>query len=232
MQLLEHLGAKNLARALGLVFLLSMPLGAYSLALTEGVDLSAEGLLVLGGDFSSLVGTYRTAALLDFGVALLTFLMAVGLFGLLSPVSGRLAGTVALLKLVDAACKALLVALSLKLASFFEAGVTADLFQAAERVRAQAWYVFHYGLAVSSLGFAITFFLLFKSRYIPQVLSAYGVLASLGVVGSITAMVLIEGASAIVYPWYVMANGVAFIGLTAWFLVAGVNTAWWQEQHP
>ncbi len=228
---LETLESRTLARLVGLLFLLSMPLGGYSLALTEGVDTSAAGLLALDGDFSSLVYVYRTVTALDLVMAMLTVLIAAGLFQLLSPVSRPLAFAVAGLKLADAAGKVVTVALSGKLASLFDAGVAADLWLAAERVQQQAWEVFHYGLVISSLGSAIMFYLLYRARYIPRPLAGFGVLASLGVVGSIPAMVLIEGAGAIVFPWYVIANGIAFIGLTAWFLVAGVNTSWWQEQQ-
>ncbi len=228
---LKTLEPRTLARLIGLVFLLSIPVGGYSLALTEGVDISAEGLLALGGEFRGLVSTYHAAAALDGVMMLLTLLIAAGLFCLLSPVNRRLAYAVTVLKLADAGGKALTAALSMRLAGLFDAGIAADLWLAAERILDQAWYVFHYGLAISSLGSAIMFFLLFRSRYIPRLLAGYGVLASLGVVVSIAAMVLVDGAGAIVYPWYVIANGVAFIGLTGWFLVVGVSTDWWQASR-
>ncbi len=227
---LESMDSRTLARLIGLLFLLSMPVGGYSLALTEGVDISAEGLLALGGDFSQLVSTYRTVASLDAVIMLLTALTAFGLFRLLNPLGRRLAYTIVVLKLVDVACKGITVALSLQLAGLFDDGIAANLLAAASRVKEQSWNAFHFGLVSSSLGFAIMFFLLFRGRYIPRPLAAYGVLASLGVVVSIPAMVLIEGAGDIVYPAYVIANGVAFVCITAWFLIAGVNTAWWQAQ--
>lgn len=229
---LETLKPQTLARFIGLLFLLSMPVGGYALTLTESVDISVTGLLALGGDFSSLVETYRTAATLDAVMTLLTLMIAVGLFQLLAPIHRPLAYAVAGLKLADAAAKALTAALSGKLASLFDAGIAADLWQAAERTQEQSWLAFHYGLAISSLGAALMFFLLFKVRYIPRLLAGYGLLASLGVVGSVAAMMLIDGAGAFVYPWYVIANGIAFIAITGWFLVAGVNTSWWQEQQP
>ncbi len=231
MSWLETLEPRTLARLIGLLLLLSMPVGGYSLALTEGVDISAAGLLALGGDFSTLVSTYRTTAALDGLMVLLTLLIAIGLFKLLSPLNRPLACAVAVLKIADAAGKVLTAALSTRLAALFDAGIAADLWLAAERVQDQAWYVFHYSLVLSSLGFAIMFFLLFRSRYIPRPLAGYGVLASLGVVVSIVAMVSVDGAGAIVYPWYVIANGIAFISLTGWLLVAGVNTDWWQASQ-
>lgn len=224
---------RNLGRAIGVLLLIAIFIGSYDLELEAASKTSEAALEALFGEYSGLTQNFRTLALTNAATAALSLVTGAIFFVLLRRISGVAALTAFLLRLIDIALGAASVWISIQLASIFAdaSGSPADLSKLADPYQDLSWKTFHYGLAASSIGAAVNFALMFKGRYIPRALSAYGVLASLFVAVSIAAMELSPVASQYVYPAYVIGNAIAFISLTLWLLVRGVDTGLWNPHR-
>lgn len=222
---------RNLARVIGILLLIAIILGSYELQLDLASKTDTGSLEALQGDYRALANNFRTMATINVAVAALSLMAGVCFFVLLRQIATRPAAAALVLRGIEIALGFAVVWFALQLAGVFDAepGAAAKLAERAEPWQDLSWKAFHYGLAVSSLGAAINFALMFKGRYIPRLLAAYGVLASLFVAVSIVAMELSPTAGDHVYPAYVFGNAAAFILLTLWLLIRGVDSAWWKS---
>jgi hypothetical protein len=222
---------RNLARVIGLLLLIAIILGSYDLQLELVTKTDTGSLEALQGDYRALANSFRTMAIINVAVATLSLIAGYCFFMLLRQIATGPAAAAFVLRGIEIALGLAAVWFALELAEVFagEPGAAATLAGQAEPWQDLSWKAFHYGLAASSLGAAINFGLMFRGRYIPRLLAAYGVLASLFVTVSIVAMELSPTAGDYVYPAYVFGNAAAFILLTLWLLIRGVDSAWWKS---
>lgn len=219
--------ARLVGRLIGVGFLISIVVGVYALQIETSIDTSLDALSAMNGEYRDVIAGYKTNAVATAAMVVLNLVIGIGFYSSLRRVSAPWAASAFALRLIDVVLTVASVFLAIRLATIFAnaaPGVDpASLSAEAGGPEDLGWRAFHYGLAISSIGMAINFALMFASRIIPRIISAYGTLASLAVTGSIVAMEVWSGAGAMVYPWYTYANGVAYISLTLWLIGFGFD---------
>ena len=211
---------KILARTVGALLLLSIFVGVAHLnKLTSEPFTSALDVdrLLLARQ------TIESAVQSGFGSALVSLLTTLGFFLLLRQTNSTLAGLAAMLRLADVVGHLFTAYLSLQMLQLIRAPEDSIDWALLRSLYEQRIDVFHLALATLSLGVGLNFYLLARDELVPKLLDYYGVIASLYVTASITAMAITPAIGNYVYPWYTYANGVAYLSLTAWLIVFGVS---------
>ncbi len=222
-------GLKAIARVAGLTML-----AAFGLAILQGM-LSDDGLLTTAaeeGGKDGLAGMLWSRSLTHWGTIIIGLVGVVAFYLLLVPINRLLAMVATLLKL------AAVVATGFTLyhtggmrGTLLKEGGGSDLVSIAEAVIAYDFDTFHYGLIATSVAAAISFALFFHSRMIPRWLAGYGVLASVGAAIGASAIYVAPPLSDLMFPAYAAFNGLAYVSLMLWLIIAGVNLDHWTPQQ-
>ena len=217
------------ARVAGSIYLFAMALGIFSQSYI------LDRLIVSGNAAATAANILASAGLFRIGIAAdtLTFVSDVvigwAFYELLKPVDRSLALLGAFLRVADGAILAGvtlngLITLRLLSGADYLQGLDAHQVQSFARlfvsVRGVGFYI---GFVFLGLGSAIFAWLLMKSRYVPKILAAWGVFASL---------VLALGSLAVILsPWFAAHASLAFmlpmfcyeVPLGLWLLIKGVK---------
>lgn len=225
-----------IARSIGIVLLISIGLGIFNLSVADSVSIAAGDPAETVTNILAAESLLRLGAASEIFLAMLSIYVAGAFYVLLKPINEFLALLMVLFRLADAALQgvaAILTAQVLQLAKTADsadASALQNIPGALSQLQAAHWDAFHIALMLSSAGSAIAFYLLFQARLIPRVISVWGVIASIGVIASNFAIRIDPAAGDFVYPWYTIANAIAFISLTLWLLIFGISTNRWKEK--
>lgn len=224
-----------IARSIGLALLISIGLGVFNMSIASGVEVKVNDPQQTAANIVASENLLRLGAASEILLAMLSIYVAAAFYVLLKPINELLAVIMVLFRLADAALQGVAAILTSQILELAKTGDGTAAFEMQQipdvlaHIQAAHSDAFHIALMLSSAGSAVVFYLLFRARFIPRVISAWGVIASLGVVMSNFAVRIEPSAIDIVYPWYAMANAVAFFALTLWLLVFGVNVSKWQN---
>jgi hypothetical protein len=168
---------------------------------------------------------YRTALTsMAIGWVLIVFL-AFSLYVTLKPVNKRLAQLALLLELCQAAVGAVTVIFSFMLLGLYttpNGSFQNDQLHALVRIFSANFSGFNISMMFLGIGSAIFFYLFYKSRYIPRLLAAWGVFASVVMVLVSVAMILFpENAHTLQLGWGPL--GIAEIGTALWLTIVGIR---------
>jgi Domain of unknown function (DUF4386) len=223
------------ARLAGLLFILVF------VTAFAGHFLIPAGIIV-SGDFSATAQnmtaseqTYRIALSARVASSVLTIFLSGALYALLAPVSG----TLALVALLSRTGEAVLGGVGVSIL-FFSFGVytgAASAFSAGEQeslahvLSSGAGALFFTSVVFFSVGSTLFFYLLYKSRYIPRLISLiFGVFGSLLVtVFGFAGLIVSELPAAAQYAWAPLA--VAELGGGLWLLIIGANLKHWKRRQ-
>ena len=224
---------RSYARLAGFLYL-------FILAVYDLGDLYLVSPAIVPGDFAQSAHNIAASELLyrlglagQFVASWLTILLGGALYALLKPIDPILALFALLFRVAEAVLGSVcalisLVALRIYTGTAGEFGPAES--QALVQLMSRAYSAcFLITVIFFSVGSIIFFALLFKSRFIPRVLSAFGILASL--------LVMALGFSNLIVPQYaaVLAQGwmpilIAEVTTGLWLLLVGVNLTHWSSR--
>ncbi len=168
--------------------------------------------------------------------SLSTILLAIGLYVAVKPADGNLAMMALLFRAAEAATggvaivngfAVLQIHLAANHANAFDAsqlGALADLNSRAGGVGTDVSAIFF------SLGSTIFFYVFLKSKYIPRILSAWGIFASLVYAAVWFVSLILPQDSAIAAAYGSVPILLAELSTGLWLLIKGVNVQRWKEQ--
>jgi hypothetical protein len=219
------------ARVAGTIYLTAMALSIFSQVYILDRIIDPSGAAATASNIRVSEGLFRLGIGIDVLLAVSDVVIAWAFYELLKSVSGSLALLGAFLRIADAAVLAgttLNGLITLRLLSgvdylqAFDTGQLQSLARFYVGVRGLGFYV---GFVFLGFGSALFAYLLFKSRYVPRLLAAWGVLAS---------VVLALGSLAVIqFPWFAANASMVYmipmffyeVPLGIWFLVKGVKTS-------
>lgn len=221
------------ARVAGFTYLLGMA------AFMAGYEIT--GSMAAPGDFTQTARNvaaaeplYRIALASLLGGAVETILVAGALYGLLKPVSANLALFALLWRVAEATFGGVVVVFRVAALENYAAS-TGELSEGARQalhavLSGGYGMAFDASIAYFSVGSAIFFYLLFKSRFIPRLLSGFGVLASIlaGILGFAGLLVPEQAAALGMAGWAPIASAEILTGL--WLLFVGANLKYWNKR--
>ena len=221
------------ARVAGFIYLFAMALGIFSQSFV------LDHIVVTGDAAATARNIVASESLFRLGIAadVITFVTDVvigwAFYELLKPVDRSLALLGAFLRIADGAILAVvtvngLITLRLLSGVDYLQGLEAHELHSLARLYVSARGLgFHVGFVFLGFGSAIFAYLLLRSRYVPRVLPAWGIFASLLLAVGSLAMIL--------SPWFAANASLAYmipmffyeVPLGLWFLIKGVR----QPQH-
>lgn len=229
----ERTSLQRYARLAGFLYLFI--LAAYDLG-----DYLLVSPAIVPGDFATTAHNiqanetlYRLGLAGEFVASWLTILLAAGLYAITKPVNANLALAAFAFRIVEAAiggiCAVIsFVALRVYAATggAFDAHASAALVQLLSRAYSTCFTV---TVIFFSLGSVIFFVLLYRSRFIPRLLSGFGVLASVLVTALGFVNLVVPKLAPMLAPgWMPILAAEVATGL--WLLVRGVNTSSWEAR--
>jgi hypothetical protein len=218
------------ARVAGFIYLFAMALGIFSQSIVLGgiIVLSDDAAVTARNIFAS-AGLFRLGIAADVITSVSDVVIGWAFYQLLKPVDKSLALLGAFLRVADAAILAVttlsgLITLRLLSGVDYLQGFETSQLQGLARlyvsVRGLGFYV---GFVFLGLGSTVFAYLLFKSRYVPRALPAWGIFASL--------VMAIGSLAVILFPWFAANASVAYmipmffyeVPLGLWFVIKGVE---------
>ncbi|MEO1251649.1 MAG: DUF4386 domain-containing protein [Pseudomonadota bacterium] len=214
---------RRLARAIGAALL-----AAFGLAIYQTIAANDDALGAAAQEsVQAFADVMRSRMLIDaIGVGLAAF-VAIGFYFLLQPVNALLSLVASALRFLAAVFSGYGIYVANSVIAESSNASTDALGAAINSLNALNFDLFHWGLIASSLGAALSFALLYVGRFVPRLLAGYGVIASIGAVIGASAIYLAPAISEAMFPAYVAANALAYVSLTIWLLVFGVNVEHW-----
>jgi len=163
-----------------------------------------------------------------------TILLAGAFYALLRTVHNNLALFALLWRVAEAVVGGVITIFSFMALSIYTGRVSA--FGLAERqalvnLLLRGYTVgFYIAVIYFSLGSIIFFYLLLESRFIPRILSAFGIVASVLIpILGFASLIFPERAPALTLGWAPMF--IAEIATGLWLLIAGANLTYWNNRH-
>jgi Domain of unknown function (DUF4386) len=216
------------ARVAGVIYLVAMALGIFSQSFVLG-QLVATDAAATARNILSAEGLFRLGIAIDVITFVSDVVIAWALYELLRFVDQSLALLGALLRVADGAILAVVTLnglVTLRLLSgvdylnAFDASQLAGLARLYVSARGLGFYI---GFVFLGLGSAVFAYLLLKSRYVPTILPAWGMFASLLLaIGSLAVMLspafAAKAATACMLPMFFYE-----VPLGLWFLIKGVR---------
>ncbi len=157
--------------------------------------------------------------------------LAMALYVLLKPVNKNLALFGLLSWLGEAVILAVIVFMTFSVLRLLSGGDYLNVFQA-EQLHALSllhlavfYDAYDIGLIFFSLGSTVFSYLLFRAKYVPRVLAAWGVFASLATIFGVFAMILVPGSISLLGTASTMPIFLYELMIGLWLLLVGVNTA-------
>jgi len=216
------------ARIAGCIYLFAMPLGIFSQSyvlgriVTDDAHTTARNLL-------ASEGLFRLGIALDVVTFVTDVVIGWAFYQLLKVVDQGLALLGAFLRVADAAILATvtlngLITLRLLGGADYLQGLDAHQLHSLARLYISARGLgFYVGFVFLGLGSAVFAYLLFRSRYVPRILPAWGMFASLLLAAGSLAVIL--------WPWFSNNASMAYmipmffyeVPLGLWFLIRGVK---------
>jgi hypothetical protein len=212
------------ARLAGVMYLLNYATSVFGSLTPDRIrgsgDFAEQARRVAASEF-----LYRTALTsMAIGWVLIVFL-AFSLYVTLKPVNKRLAQLALLLELCQAAVGAVTVIFSFMLLGLYTTPAGSfqnDQLHALVRIFSANFSGFNISMMFLGIGSAIFFYLFYKSRYIPRLLAAWGVFASVVMVFVSAAMILFpENSRVLQFGWGPL--GIAEIGTALWLTIVGIR---------
>lgn len=216
------------ARLAGFMYLLNYAASVFGSLTPDRIrgsgDFAEQARRVVASEF-----LYRTALTsMAIGWVLIVFL-AFSLYVTLKPVNKRLAQLALFLELGQASVGAVTVIFSFMVLGLYTAPTGSfqnEQLQALVQIVSANFSGFNISMMFLAVGSTIFFYLFYKSRYIPRVLAAWGVFASIVMLMVSVAMFLFpENIRTLQYGWGPM--GIAEIGTALWLSIVGIR-----QPHP
>jgi len=219
------------ARVAGFIYLFAMALALFSQSFVLGKIIVPGNAAATAGNILAFEGLYRLGIAVDVVTFVTDVVIAWAFYELLKSIDNSLALLGAFLRIADAAILAVVTLnglMTLRLLSgvgyvqVFEQSQLQGLARLYLSARGLGFYI---GFVFLGLGSAVFAYLLFKSRYVPRALPAWGMFASL--------LLALGSLAVILFPWFEANASMAFmvpmffyeVPLGLWFLVKGVRTA-------
>ena len=213
------------ARTAGALYLATMATGVFGFAVRSSLFVSGDVTRTAENILASRL--YRLSIVTDMATFSGVLVLAWGLYVLLRPVNRDLAFLAMFFRIAENAVLCMVTVSGLIALGLLESTVYQSLWSAGElhalaRLTLSA-YAYGYLLAFVFLGLGSTVFawLLLKSRYVPPVLAAWGIGASLLLALGSCAVILFPGASQTLQMALQGPMGIYEVGLGAWLLVRG-----------
>ena len=218
------------ARVAGFIYLFAMALALFSQSFVLGKIIVAGNAAATASNILAFEGLYRLGIAVDIVTFMTDVVIAWAFYELLKSVDKSLALLGALLRIADAAILATvtlngLVTLRLLSGVGFAQGFEQSQLQSLARLFLNARGLgFYIGFVFLGLGSTVFAYLLFKSRYVPRVLPAWGIFSSL--------LLALGSLAVILFPWFEANASMAYmvpmffyeVPLGLWFLIKGVRT--------
>lgn len=218
------------ARVAGFIYLFAMALAIFSQSFVLGKIVVAGNAAATADNILAFAGLYRLGIAVDVVTFVSDVVIAWAFYELLKPVDHSLALLGAFLRIADAAILAVVTLnglITLRLLSgvgylhVFEQNQLQVLARLYLSARGLGFYI---GFVFLGLGSAVFAYVLFKSRYVPRALPAWGMFSSL--------LLALGSLTVILSPWFEANASTAYmvpmffyeVPLGLWFLVKGVRT--------
>jgi hypothetical protein len=218
------------ARVAGFIYLFAMALALFSQSFVLGKIVVSGDAAATAGNILAFEGLYRLGIAVDVVTFVSDVVIAWAFYELLKSVDSSLALLGAFLRVADAAILAVVTlngVMSLRLLNgvgyvqVFEQSQLQALARLSLSARGLGFYI---GFVFLGLGSAVFAYLLFKSRYVPRALPAWGMFSSL--------LLALGSLAVILFPWFEANASMAYmvpmffyeVPLGLWFLVKGVRT--------
>ena len=218
------------ARVVGCIYLVAMALSMFTQVYVPGKIVVPGDVAATAHNLIAFEGLFRLGIVVDILIFVSDVVIAWAFYELLEPVDGALARLGAFLRIADAAVLAAVTLnglVSVRLLS----GV--DYLQGIERQQLEGLARLFITVRGTGLNIGFVFlgsgstvfaYLLFKSRYVPRVLSGWGMFAS--------ALLALGSLATLLSPWFaanlsLLSMGPMFffeVPLGLWFLIRGVRT--------
>jgi hypothetical protein len=219
---------RRAARVVGFLYLFLMATGAFAQIYVPG-QLPGSGSGAAGAELVDSARLLRLGTAVDLLTNAGDAVLAAAYFVLLRPVSQGLAALGAFWRLVQVAIIAgytltNIVALQLLSGADEVRALTADQAEALAWVALSSHTIgYSLGLVFLGLGSTVFCYLLFRSRYIPRRLAAFGVFSSLVLTAGSLIIIVFPGATAVVNPALYVPMFFFEVGTGLWLLIRGVR---------
>ena len=218
------------ARIAGFIYLFAMAMGIFSQSFVLEKIVVSGNAAATAGNILAFEGLYRLGIAVDVVTFVSDVVIAWAFYELLKSVDSSLALLGAFLRIADAAILAVVTLnglVTLRLLTdvgyvhAFEPGQLQGLARLYLSARGLGFYI---GFVFLGLGSAVFAYLLFRSRYVPRVLPAWGMFSSL--------LLALGSLAVLLFPWFAANVSIAYmipmffyeVPLGLWFLIKGVRT--------
>jgi hypothetical protein len=223
---------KKMARLAGVMYLLVIVI--YMIGLTMNTSLHGGTFAASAENISGSEIFYRTTLVLMLMGSILTVFLAGALYAFLKPVNPNLARFALLFRICE-----IILGSTAKIALFIRLGIYTGTIailsmeeQSAFSSLVRVFYVsgFNFSVLFFSFGSILFFYLMWTARFIPQLLSGFGILASV----SVTVVALANLISPGLLPgnlWW-MPIFIAEIATGLWLSIKSIDLEYWKQNSP
>jgi hypothetical protein len=169
---------------------------------------------------------FRAGLAAELVTIVLTTFLVLGLYVVLKPVGRNLASLALLWRILENSVLAALTFASFTALALLGGGAylnTAEVEGLAYALIRVHIYGFQAGFLFLGLGSALFSYLWLKSRYIPPLIAAWGIFASLLMASVSLALIVMPGLISVITLAYMLPMGIYEIGLGLWLVVNGIR---------
>jgi hypothetical protein len=218
------------ARIAGFIYLFAMAMGIFSQSFVLGKIVVSGDAAATAGNILAFEGLYRLGIAVDVVTFVSDVVIAWAFYELLKSVDNSLALLGAFLRIADAAILAVVTLNGLMTLRLLTDGGYGRVFELSQLQGLARLYLsarglgFYIGFVFLGLGSMVFAYLLFRSRYVPRALPAWGMFSSL--------LLALGSLAVLLFPWFAANVSTAYmvpmffyeVPLGLWFLIKGVRT--------